>query len=325
MWKKSPTELSISLGKRINKEVAIALIMLETEVSGIKLINPLILASGILDETGESMLRIANLGAGGVVTKSIGKEEREGYENPVVYELPYGLLNAIGLANPGIENYSEEIKIAKKGNVPIIGSIFGKDSYEFIEVAKKMEEYGVDGVELNLSCPHAKGYGMEVGIYGDKVEEIVRGVKKNIKIPVWAKLTPNVTDIVEIAKSAEDADAVVLINTVKGMAIDIDAKMPVLSNIYGGLSGPAIKPIAIRMVYDVYREIDKPVIGCGGITYGRDAIEFMMAGASSVEIGTALYLRGIDAISKIRDEMEKWMRENGYEKIEDIVGIAQVR
>ncbi len=311
--------------KRINKGKGNNLIMLETEVSGIKFRNPLILASGILDETGESMLRIASLGAGGIVTKSIGKERREGYENPVVYEIPCGLLNAIGLANPGIENYGDEIKTAKRGNVPIIGSIFGKDADEFVYLAKKMEDYGADAIELNLSCPHAEGYGMEIGIYSNRVEEIVNCVKRNVHIPVWAKLTPNVTDIVEIAKAAENADAIVLINTVKGMAIDIDAKMPVLSNIYGGISGQCIKPIAVRMVYDVYREIDKPIIGCGGITYGRDAIEFIMAGASSLEIGTALYLRGIDAISKIRDEMERWMRENKYDKIEDLIGLAQVR
>ena len=299
--------------------------MLEVEISGVRFKNPVLLASGILDESGETMLRIARLGIGGIITKSIGMERRAGYENPVVYELPYGLLNAIGLANPGIKNYGEEIKIAKRGNVPIIGSIFGKDVEEISYLARKMEEYGADSVELNLSCPHARGYGMEIGVHEDLVEEIVKEVKNSVNIPVWAKLTPNVSNIVDIAKAAEGADAIVLINTVKGMAIDVDAKMPVLSNIYGGLSGPAIKPIAVRMVYEVYGEIEKPIVGVGGIVSGRDALEFIMAGAMAVEVGTALYLKGIDVISEIKNGIREWMEKNGYERIEDLVGIAQVR
>jgi dihydroorotate dehydrogenase (NAD+) catalytic subunit len=299
--------------------------MLKIEINGIRFKNPLLLASGILDESGETMVRVANSGAGGIVTKSVGMEPRKGYENPVVYELPYGLLNAMGLPNPGIENYGEEIKIAKTANVPIIGSIFGKDVDEFIYLSRKMEEYGADALELNLSCPHAKGYGMEIGVDVELVEEIVYGVKKSVNIPVWAKLTPNTDSIVRIAKAAEKADALVLINTVKAMAIDIDAKMPVLKNVFGGLSGPAIKPIGVRAVYEVYREVDKPIIGVGGITYGRDALEYIMAGASAVEIGTAIYYRGLNVFNLISQEIEEWMQKNGYESIEELVGIAQVR
>lgn len=299
--------------------------MLDVDIGKLHLKNPLILASGILDESGETMLRIAKNGAGGIVTKSIGKEPREGYENPVVYELPCGLLNAMGLPNPGIENYKDEIKIAKEGGVPIIGSIFGSNAEEFSYLAKKMEDYGADAVELNLSCPHAKGYGMEVGTDLELVEEIINSVKRAVKIPVWAKLTPNTNNIVEIAKAAENADAFVLINTLKAMAIDIDAKRPVLKNVFGGLSGKAIKPIGVRAVYEVYREIEKPIIGVGGIENGRDAIEYIMAGASAVEIGTALYTRGIEVFKEIAKEIEEWMNENGYSKISDIVGIAQVR
>ena len=299
--------------------------MLEIELNGLRFINPLILASGILDESGDTMLRVADAGAGGIVTKSVGVEPREGYENPVIYELPYGLLNAMGLPNPGIGNYEEEIKRVKKANVPIIGSVFGKNAEEFIYLAKKMEEYGVDAVELNLSCPHAKGYGMEIGVDAELVEEIVEGVKKSVNIPVWAKLTPNTNSILKIARAAEKADALVLINTVKAMAIDIDAKMPVLKNIFGGLSGPAIKPIGIRAVYEVYREVKKPIIGVGGITYGRDALEYIMAGASAVEIGTAIYYRGLNVFKQISHEIEDWMRKNGYDDIKELVGIAQVR
>ncbi len=299
--------------------------MLEIKLNGIRFRNLLILASGILDESGDTMARIAMSGAGGIVTKSIGIEPRKGYENPVIYELPYGLLNAMGLPNPGIENYKEEMEIAKKAGVPIIGSIFGKDVDEFVYLAKKMEEYGADAVELNLSCPHAKGYGMEIGVDTALVSDIVEEVKKSINIPVWAKLTPNTDSIVRIAKAAERADALVLINTVRAMAIDIDAKMPVLKNIFGGLSGPAIKPIGVRAVYEVYREVEKPIIGVGGINDGRDALEYIMAGASAVEIGTAIYYRGIEVFNLIAKEIKEWMSKNGYDSIEDLVGIAQVR
>ncbi len=301
--------------------------MLQVKVGTLNLRNPLILASGILDESGETMLRIAQSGAGGIVTKSIGIKEREGYENPVVYEFPehMGLLNAIGLANPGIENYGEEIRIAKKGGVPIIGSIFGSNEEEFSYLAKKMEEYGADAVELNLSCPHAKGYGMEIGIDTELVERIVKKVKREVKIPVWAKLTPNTSNIVDIAKSAENADALVVINTVKGLAIDIAARMPVLSNIYGGYSGRCIKPIGVRAVYDIRREMDIPIVGVGGVENYRDVIEYMMAGANAVEIGTAIRYRGINVFAEIAEKMENWMNENGFENAEELVGIAQRR
>jgi len=231
----------------------------------------------------------------------------------------------MGLPNPGIENYEEEIKIAKRGGVPIIGSIFGSNAEEFSYLAKKMESYGADAVELNLSCPHARGYGMEVGTDLELVEEIINAVKGEVKIPVWAKLTPNTSNMVEIAKAAEKADALVLINTLRAMAIDIDAKRPVLKNVFGGLSGKAIKPIGVRAVYEVYREVEKPIIGVGGIENGRDSIEYIMAGASAVEIGTGVYTRGIGVFKDIAREMEEWMKENGYSNISELVGIAQVR
>ncbi len=301
--------------------------MLQVKVGTLNLRNPLILASGILDESGETMLRIAKNGAGGIVTKSIGMKEREGYENPVIYEFPehMGLLNAIGLANPGIENYGDEIRIAKKGGVPIIGSIFGSNEDEFSYLAKKMEEYGADAIELNLSCPHAKGYGMEIGIDTELVERIVKNVKREVKIPVWAKLTPNTSNIVDIAKSAENADALVVINTVKGLAIDIDARMPVLSNIYGGYSGRCIKPIGVRAVYDIRREMDIPIVGVGGVENYRDVIEYMMAGANAVEIGTAIRYKGINVFGEIAENMERWMKENEFKDVEELVGIAQRR
>ena len=301
--------------------------MLEILLNGLHFDNPLILASGILDESGDSMLRVAHAGAGGIVTKSIGTKERNGYENPVIYKLPnnIGIINAIGLANPGIENFREEILTALQAGVPIIGSVFGSNPDEFAYLSEKMEDYGAHAVELNLSCPHAKGYGMEIGVDSDLVEEIILTVKKSIHIPVWAKLTPNTHNLIGIAKAAENADALVLINTVRGMAIDIDARMPVLKNIYGGISGPCIKPVGIRAVYEIRKELETPIVGVGGITSGRDVLEYMMAGANAVELGTAVIYRGIQVFRKINAEIKDWMNKNEITNINELVGIAQRR
>jgi len=294
---------------------------LTVKISGIEFKNPLILASGILDEQGETMLRIAKAGAGGIVTKSIGMEERAGYNNPTVVDLEHGLINAVGLANPGIKNFKEEIKIAKKGNVPVIGSIFGKVD-EFPYLAKIMEDYGVDGIELNLSCPHVKGYGSEIGQDPDAVEDVINDVKKSVNIPVFAKLTPNVTDIVEIAKSAGKADALVLINTVRAIAIDVYAKKPVLSNLIGGYSGPGIKPIGLRAVYDVRKEMDIPIIGVGGILTWKDAVEYILAGANAVQIGSGIYYKGINIFKEILSGIEDYMIKENFSKIDDFSGLA---
>ncbi|MGB9637167.1 MAG: tRNA-dihydrouridine synthase, partial [Thermoplasmata archaeon] len=176
---------------------------LSVKIGGLKLKNPLIAASGILDSSAESMVRVASAGAAAVVTKSIGIEKRDGYENPVIFEFEHGVINAMGLPNPGIENFGEEMRKLRAFKVRVIGSIFGKNEEEFAYLAKKMEEYGACALELNLSCPHAKGYGMEVGRNPVLVKSIVKAVKKNVKIPVFVKLTPNVSDIVEIGKAAE--------------------------------------------------------------------------------------------------------------------------
>ncbi len=298
--------------------------MLEVIISGIRFRNPVILASGIMDEQGDSMLRAVREGAGGVVTKSIGISEREGYKNPTVAILPTGLMNAIGLSNPGIENFREEIEKLKKENVPVIGSIFGvKDDFPYL--AKKMEKYGVNAIELNLSCPHIKGMGAEIGQDPEMVEEIVNEVKGKVSIPVFAKLTPNITDILEIAKAASKADALVLINTVKGMVIDIYAKRPVLSNISGGYSGPGIKPIGIRAVYDVRKEMDIPIIGVGGIVTWEDAVEYILAGANAVQVGSGIYYRGMGIFKEIIEGISKYMENEGYRRIEEFSGMAVIR
>jgi len=300
------------------------LVDITTKIASIKLRNPTILASGIMDEDAGSMKRIFDCGASAVVTKSIGLKSREGYLNPTFAELEHGILNAMGLPNPGINEFEEEVKKMKDSNVPIIGSIFGSDSDEFIELSKKMQKYGIDAQELNMSCPHAKGYGLEIGSDPALVSEITSRVKESIDKPVFVKLSSNLTDIVEIAKAAEDgnADGIVAINSVKAMKIDLELKMPVLSNKTGGYSGMAIKPIGIRCVYEIAKNVDIPIIGVGGVTTGEDALEYIMAGASAVQIGSGIYYRGVDIFKKICREMECWMENHNYKRLSELIGAA---
>ncbi|OWP56923.1 MAG: dihydroorotate dehydrogenase B catalytic subunit [Thermoplasmatales archaeon B_DKE] len=296
---------------------------LKTAVSGIELDTPFMLASGILDENGYTMKRVLQEGAAAVVTKSIGSSERSGYRPPVIVEMDgKSMINAIGLANPGIENFREEIAIALEAGKPVIGSVFGSDTGEFVNLSKKMEEFGVTAVELNLSCPHVKGFGQEVGSDPDLVSDIVSEVKRSVRIPVFAKLSPNVSDMIEIAKAADKADAYVLINTVKAMAIDIYSRMPVLSNAYGGLSGPSIKPVGVRYVYEVKKETGKEIIGVGGIRTGEDALEYIMAGASCVQVGTAVYSDGRQIFSKLAAQVGAIMDAEKIGSVRDIIGVA---
>ncbi|WP_456416127.1 dihydroorotate dehydrogenase [Methanocaldococcus sp.] len=300
--------------------------MLKTVICGIEFKNPVFLASGIMGETGSALKRIAKGGSGAVTTKSIGKEPNHGHRNPTIVEVDGGFLNAMGLPNPGIDEYVKELQKFRedlnKMNVRIIGSVYGKDEEEFVEVSKKMEKY-VDIIELNISCPHAKGYGATIGQNPELSYSVCKAVKKSVKIPVFAKLTPNVTDILEISNAVVDAgiDGLVAINTVRGMAIDIRAKKPILGNKFGGLSGKAIKPIGIKIVWDLYENFDVPIIGVGGIVSGEDAIEYMMAGASAVQIGSGVYYRGYDIFKKVCDEIIKFLKEENLE-LKDIIGIA---
>ena len=297
---------------------------LTTRFASLTLKNPTILASGIMGEDAGSIQRIINSGAGAIVTKSIGVRLREGYPNPTIVELENGLLNAMGLPNPGIDNFKEEMQLLKKKNTPIIGSIYGADANEFITLGMKMEKYGANAVELNLSCPHAKGYGLEIGSDPELITEITKKVKQSIHIPVFVKLSPNVANIVDLAKAAEkgNADAIVAINTVKAMKIDIETKMPVLANKIGGYSGKAIRPIGIRCVYEIAEHVNIPIIGAGGITTGEDAIEYLMAGASAVQIGTSLYTEGLEVFQKICKEINTWMNDHHIKKISEIIGAA---
>lgn len=297
---------------------------LSVNLCGLMMKNPTMLASGVLDETGRSMLEVAKAGAGALVTKSVGREPRQGNGNPSVVELQYGLINAMGLPNPGMEIYAAEVKEAKKGGVPVIGSVFGGTEDEIAELAGLMSKAGADAVELNLSCPHAKGYGSELGSTPELVESICRKAKKQVRIPLLAKLTPNTSSISSLAVAAErgGADAVVAINTLKAMAISPEARMPILANKFGGLSGPAIKSVGVRCVYEIFEAVRIPIVGVGGISSGRDALEYVMAGATAVQIGTAVWSEGLEVFSKTSREIMQFMEENGFESVKDMVGVA---
>jgi dihydroorotate dehydrogenase (NAD+) catalytic subunit len=297
---------------------------LSISFAGLQLQNPTILASGILGYSTESLKRVVKAGAGAVVTKSIGIEPRAGYANPTVVQADAGLINAMGLPNPGIDVYSEEIRFAKTVlHVPIIVSVFGYTANEYVVTAKKAVEAGADAVELNVSCPHVKQTGAEIGQSPKYIAEIVQQVKAAINKTLIVKLSPNVADITVLAKAAAEAgaDALTAVNTFKAMAIDVETMHPILSNVRGGLSGPAIKPVALRCVFDIAEALAIPVIGCGGVSDWRDAIEFFLAGASAVQVGTAV-AEDIEVFEGINRGVEAYLRRKHFGSVKEIVGLA---
>jgi dihydroorotate dehydrogenase (NAD+) catalytic subunit len=298
--------------------------LLASQIVGLNLINPTMLASGILGYTGLSLESVIDAGAGAVVTKSMGLEPRIGYPNPTVVQVDCGLLNAMGLPNPGIRQFKKEIEELKRTGVPTIVSVYGFTLEEFAKVAESAAKMGADAIELNVSCPHVKKAGAEIGCDPLLLTEIVKEVKKKVEKPVIVKLTPNVANIGEMAEIAEKAgaDAITAINTVKAMNIEIETCRPLLANKFGGLSGPAIKPIAVRCVYDIYKSVAVPVIGCGGITSWKDVIEFMLAGASAVQIGTAISFKGVEVFSSIVRGVGKYLKRKKFKNVEELVGLA---
>ena len=294
-------------------------------LTGLELKNPTILAAGILGTTGASLCRVAREGgAGAVVTKSIGPTPKTGHPNPSMIKLDCGFLNAMGLPNPSYPGFLQELEIAKKDSgVPIIASIFGGTAAEFTEVAEGLLPGNPDAFELNVSCPHAEGYGAAVGSNPCLVEAITAAVKDVVNVPVWVKLTPNVSDITSIGTAAESggADAVVAINTLKGMAIDIESGYPVLGNRSGGLSGKAVKPVAVKCVYDLYTALEIPIIGVGGVSSWQDAVEMMMAGASAVQVGSAVYDR-LDIFLEISTGIEAFLQKKGYSNVKSLIGLS---
>jgi dihydroorotate dehydrogenase (NAD+) catalytic subunit len=283
------------------------------------------LASGILGYSAESLKSMIEAGAGAVVTKSVGLKPRVGFANPTVVQAECGLINAMGLPNPGILEYVHEIRRAKPVlGGPLIVSVYGFSVEEYATTAQKAAEAGADAVELNVSCPHVKETGSEIGQNPKILREVVGKVKAKVQKPVIVKLSPNVTDIVQMAETAAEAgaDAITAINTVRALAIDVETTQPILSNKRGGLSGPAVKPIALRCIYDIYEKVRTPLIGCGGITGWRDAVEFLLAGASAVQIGTAIALKDPTVFKAINHGISVYLKKKKLGSVEEIVGLS---
>jgi dihydroorotate dehydrogenase (NAD+) catalytic subunit len=288
--------------------------------------NPLVLASGILGVTGASMARVITHGAGGVTMKSVTGEPITGNPNPVMLAEKDFFLNAVGLPGPGVDAVIPELKKFKKlSKGMLIGSIFGRTIEEFGTVTQKICAAPIDLLEIDISCPHASHlYKKPFAHDLDSIEKITKIVKKYSTVPVTIKLSPNTWHIADFAKAAEaaGADGITAVNAAVGMVINPEARMPVLANKSGGISGPALKPIAIKAVYDIYNAVKIPIIGTGGVTNGRDAIEMMMAGATLVGVGSALYYRGPEAMALIAAEMEAFMKKEGFKNTKELIGIA---
>ena len=298
---------------------------LKTDFAGIELRNPTVLASGILGTNAELLLRAAEAGAGAVTIKSIGPREREGHNNPTILEWEHGLLNAVGLSSSGYKEMEEEWSLLEKSPVPVIASIYGATAQEFKEVAEAVSEKKPAMIEVNISCPNSEKHGQVFGCNAESASEVIGSVKKvSNGIPLMAKLTPQAPNIGEIASACEKAgaSAICAINTVQGMLINIEARKPILCFKKGGISGPAIKPIAVRCVWDIFEAVKIPILGLGGVSNARDAIELMQAGATAVGIGSGVHFEGIEVFQKVSQGMQQWMQENDFKSAKELVGIA---
>ncbi len=297
---------------------------LAVDLSGLRLRNPTMNAAGVLGMSSSLLNRVYEAGAGAVVTKSVGPHPRTGHLNPTLVQVEAGILNAMGLPNPGVDYFVDEVRELKERGVPVVASFFGGTVEEFTEVARLLSEADVDALELNASCPNVAE---ELGMLASdacNVEEVTASVKEVVDSPVFVKLSPNVTDIAEIARAAErgGADAITAVNTLKGIAVDIEFRRPVLKNVTGGLSGPALKPVALRCVWEIAEAVDVPVIGCGGVEGWRDAVEFLLCGASAVEMGTSIMTRGMGVFREVTEGLERYLEANGFSRVEEVVGLA---
>ncbi len=291
---------------------------------GKKLKSPIVLASGVLGNSKDILERVHLNGCGLVTMKSIGPEPRDGHKNPTVIDLGHGMINAVGLPSPGHLNMDDEWDALKKRDFPIVASVYGGSVQEYQTVAQYVSSQNPDFIEINISCPNSEKHGMIFGVNPTSTHDVVSAVKKVIQVPLIAKLTPQAPDIGQIAKACEDAgaDAICAINTVgPGMVIDIESQQPVLAFKKGGLSGPMIKPIAVRCVFDIFNAVNLPIIGLGGISTGKDAIEIIMAGADLVGIGSAVRYRGLNVFQKVADEIQVWLSEHNL-SLEEIKGAA---
>ncbi|MCW8799655.1 MAG: dihydroorotate dehydrogenase [Desulfobacter sp.] len=297
---------------------------MQTTFLGKTLHTPLVLASGVLGNNKAILERVWENGCGLPTMKSIGPAPREGHKNPTVIDLGNGMINAVGLPSPGYLNMEEEWQELSDRAFPVNASIYGGSVDEFVRVAEFVSAQGPDFIELNISCPNSDEHGMLFGVNAQSSHDVVAAVKKVIDVPLIAKLTPAAPDIAGIARACEDAgaDAICAINTAgPGMVIDIESRCPVLAFKTGGLSGPMIKPIAVRCVYDIFRSVSIPIIGLGGISTGKDAIEIIMAGATLVGIGTAVRYRGINVFDKVNKEINDWLTAHDT-TMEEIRGAA---
>ena len=298
-------------------------INLSVNIAGILMKNPVMVASGTFGY-GEEYAKYIDLNKlGAIVVKGLSLTPREGNPPPRIVETSAGMLNSIGLQNIGIDSFvNDKLPFLEKFDTKVIVNFFGDSIDEYCEVAKKVDSVsGIHGLEMNISCPNKKEGWLEFGTNPDLAFRVVNAVRKNTRLPLIVKLSPNVTDITVIAKAASDAgaDAVSLINTLSGMAIDIKTRKPKLANIIGGLSGPAIKPVALKMVWQVAKTIKLPIIGVGGIMTYEDAIEFMIAGASAVQIGTANFIDPASS-EKIIDGLKLYCEQNSIRNINEIAG-----
>jgi len=302
---------------------------LKTKFLGVEVNSPLVLPAGIMDMSFSGLSISSQNGAGIVTTKSFTLEPRVGHKGPVVAEFEGGILNSMGLCNPGIINGIAEInEFKKRSDTPVIASVFATNADDFLRLTKYINDSQADFLELNLSCPNVYDeFGIPLAASEKEVFKIVKAVKQISELPVIAKLSPNVYDIISIAKAAESAgaNALCLVNTVgPGMLIDIKTVKPILFNKFGGMSGPAIKPIALKLVYQTYSAVKIPIVGTGGVKTGEDAIEMIMAGASVVGVGTAVYYRGIEVFDKINKEIIEFMNQNGYKYLEEIPKLEKI-
>jgi dihydroorotate dehydrogenase (NAD+) catalytic subunit len=300
------------------------MVNLKVDFLGKEFKNPVLSASGTFGfgEEYEDIFDISRLG--GICSKGLTLNKKEGNEGIRIWETPMGMMNSIGLQNPGVESFiSREINIMKKFNTNIIANLGGNTEEEYLKGIELLNTSEVDIIELNISCPNVKEGGMAFGIKSKTAYDIVKKCKKVSKKPLMIKLSPNAENIGEMAKACEEAggDALSLVNTFSGMAVDIDKRSPVFNNIYAGVSGPAIKPIALKMVHEAAQKVGIPICGVGGISSGRDALEFIMAGASLIQVGTANFMKP-DICIDIINEIEVFLIKENIKDIKEIIGIV---
>ncbi len=296
--------------------------MLSIDLAGIPLRNPLLLASGFLGISQQVFNRLYNDGLGAIVSKSISVSPLEGYKGPtVVYLGEKGYLNAVGLANPGSDVFAHEIM---NNQIPLVVSIVGSSQSDFQKLINKFDKLNIVAYEVNLSCPHVEKMGMEVGDDPDLVTKIIKTIKTRTKKPVIIKVGIGKSDVLKLATIIQEsgADAITAINTIKAMAINVETGMPVLSNKVGGLSGVPLKPIGVRCVYEIFKKVNIPVIGCGGIFTWEDAIEYILAGATAIELGSVIGYKGLKVFNGIKLGITRYLQKKDYKNVKEIIGHA---